>query len=127
MKTIRTISIILLALVAAVSIFAGQRRSATRAQNSQMSKIVGVVVDVNDARIAEATIRIKNEQFSREVWSDDEGKFAVELPAGVYQITVEAPGFRRVRLSPFRVNAKTRESVNIRMEVAQPRGLLKVE
>lgn len=127
MKTTRAIAIVLLALLAAVSIFAGQRRSAMRVQDSQMSKITGVVVDANDARIVNARIKVKNEEFSLEVRSDDEGKFAAEVPAGVYQITVEAAGFQRVRLFAVRADAKGGESVNIRMKVAQPRGLMKVE
>jgi len=127
MKTTRAIASVLLALVAAVSIFAGQRRSAAHVQDSQMSKITGVVVDVNDARIVSARVRIKNEEFGLEVRSDDEGKFAAEVPAGVYQITVEAAGFQRVRLFSVRADAQASESVNIRMKVAQPRGLMKVE
>lgn len=127
MKSLRTISIILLALVPTMFIFAGQRRSAPRAEKLQTSKIVGVVLDKNDARIVGAAIKIENAQFSREVLSDDQGTFEVKLPAGVYQITVEAEGFRKVKLFPFRANAKVRESVNIHMEIKPPRGLLKVE
>jgi hypothetical protein len=59
--------------------------------------------------------------------SSDQGGFEVKLPAGVYRITVEMDGFKRLVLSPFRVKAGARESVSIHMEVKQPTGTLKVE
>lgn len=127
MKTVRTISIVLLALVPTVLIFAGQRRATARAQNSQMSEIVGVVLDANNARITEAIITIENAQFSRVLLSDDEGNFEIKLPAGTYQMTVEKDGFQTFELSPFRAKAHVRELLNVRMKVKAPESTLKIE
>jgi 3-hydroxymyristoyl/3-hydroxydecanoyl-(acyl carrier protein) dehydratase len=127
MKNLRITFIILLALVSAVWTTAGQRSTGTRAGNSQASKIVGTVLDKNDARIVGAVIKIKNARFSRTVISDTEGVFEVELLAGAYQLTVEMDGFKRFELSPFQVKAGAREQVNVHMEVKPPQSTLKVE
>jgi uncharacterized membrane protein len=117
MKNLKIISIILFVLIPTAFIFAGQRRSSPRVRNTQAGKIIGVVLDANNARIVGATIKIENARFNRELQSGEEGNFEVELPAGTYQITVEKHGFQRFELSPFRVNANVCELVNVHMEV----------
>ena len=127
MKRLNIISIVTLALMAGLFPLAGQGHSASRVHNRRASKIKGVVLDVNHARIVGATVKIENGRFNRVVQSDDQGMFEVELPAGDYRITVEMDGFKRFVLSPFRVRAGARRSVNIQMEVQPPSGLLKIE
>jgi Carboxypeptidase regulatory-like domain len=125
MKTIRVSSIIFLAVIACLFTFVEKTASSQRGENAQVSHIEGVVLDVNNASIVGATINIKNVDFSRKLQSDDEGKFAVELPPGTYQISVEQPGFKRFHLTAFRANAGTRELVNIHMEVEPPQSTVK--
>ncbi len=84
-----------------------------------MSRLAGVVLDVNEARIVGATITIENAQMKKIGRSDDEGRFEVELPEGAYQITVEQPGFKKYRLPSFELT--TPSVVNIRMEVQPPK------
>ena len=127
MKTPKTIAIILLALVPTVFISAEQRPAAARAPSAQMGKVIGLVLDANNARIVGATIKIKNARFKRAARSGEEGDFAFELPAGVYQITVEQPGFHSFELASFRVQANVRAVVNVHLKVKEPRGLQKVE
>lgn len=127
MKRLKTISIILPALAALLFVLTGQHSLPVNAQNAQTSKITGVVLDANDARIASATIRIENARFSREIQSTDEGNFEFELPEGTYQITIEKDGFRRFKLSDFRVPEQSRERLSVRLKVMPPRGTLKVE
>lgn len=101
----------------------------TRAQTPQEpppSRLVGVVLDRNDALVAGATIRVSSGTFKRRVSSDGDGRFEMELPAGCYELTAEQPGFRKFRLSPFQVRAGARELINIHLEVAPPEGPLKV-
>jgi uncharacterized membrane protein len=126
MKTLQTISIFLLALVSALFTPAGQNLLPVQAQTSQASKIAVVVLDANDARIAGATIKIENAQFSREVLSGEEGDFEFELPPGTYRITIEKDGFHRFELQAFRATAKSRELIKIHLKVMPPRGTLKV-
>lgn len=127
MKRLRIISIMLLALSSTVSPLAGQRRFMPPAHNLQPGKIVGTVLDKNDARIVGATIKIEGAQFNHATLSDEEGNFNVRLPAGVYKLSVEMDGFKRVLLAPFRVKGGGLESVSIHMEIKPPAGLLKVE
>lgn len=124
MKTARTIFVALLALASALSAPAGRAHSP--AGGERKSRIVGVVLDPNGARIASATVRIENAGAQREAHTGDEGSFEVELPAGTYRITVEAEGFRKVEIVSFRARADRRESLEVRMKVKPPPSTLKV-
>jgi hypothetical protein len=115
MKQPKYIFIVILIILVAI-VCAGQQRTVSPSQKST-GKIQGVLLDVNDARIVSATVIIENAQFKRELKSGEEGDFEIELPAGVYQIKVEANGFRRFELSPFKVKANVTEMINIHMEV----------
>ena len=95
----------------------GQQRTSSRRQKST-GKIQGVLLDINDARIAGAKITIEGGQLKRELRSGDEGDFEIQLPTGSYQITVVANGFRKFEISPFKVKANVTEIINIHMEVA---------
>lgn len=117
----------LLALVPTVLTLAGHGRPVPRADNSQVGKITGTVLDKHEARIAGATIKIENAEFNRVVRSNDAGHFKVEVPAGIYRMTVEMAGFKRFVLDPFRVKAKARESLSVYMEAKPPASTLKIE
>lgn len=127
MRTLRIASITLLALVPTVLIFAGPGRLSGRARNLQTGRIVGLVLDANDARIVGATVRIENARFNRKLRSSDKGDFEVELPAGTYRIIVEKDGFKGFEISSFHLNADACETVNIYMEVKPPEMPLKIE
>lgn len=81
------------------------------------STVMGTLLDVNDARIVRAKVRIENEQFKWTGQSDDAGDFTAVVPPGTYRIYAEANGFRRFE-SPF-LNAKpgVKEMVNLHLEV----------
>ena len=111
-----TLPIILLSILATVTCV-GQQRTSPNAQKTN-GKIQGVLLDINDARIVGARVIIENGKLKRELTSADEGNFEIELPAGSYQIRVEANGFRKFELSPFKVKAGVTEMINIHMEVA---------
>ena len=101
----------------------------THAQTDQEpppSRLVGVVLDRNDALVAGATIRVSSGTFKRRVRSNGDGRFEMELPAGCYELTAEQPGFRKFRLSPFQVRAGARELINIHLELAPPELPLEV-
>jgi hypothetical protein len=115
--------IIVLSVLAAV-VCVGQQRNSPESQNNN-GKIQGVLLDINDARIVGARIIIESGQFKRQLRSGNEGDFEIQVPAGTYQIKVEANGFRKFELSPFKVKANVTEMINIHMEVAAPSGPLK--
>ena len=81
------------------------------------STIMGTLLDVNDARIVHAKVRIENKQFKWAGQSDDAGDFTAVVPPGTYRIYAEAKYFRRFE-SPF-LNAKpgVKEMVNLHLEV----------
>jgi hypothetical protein len=91
-----------------------------------MGKITGIVLDKNEARVAGATIEIENAVLSRVVRANDEGYFEVELPAGMYRMTVEMAGFKRFVLSPLSVKAGAQRLVSIHMEAQPPASTLKI-
>ena len=93
MKTARIIFVALLAL-ASTPLLAHTTESA-RCEEPK-SRIVGVVLDPNGARIANARVRIEGARSSHEMYTSDDGAFEAELAAGTYRITVEAQGFRTV-------------------------------
>src|SRR5262249_39663945 len=99
---------------------------AQTAQEPPPSRLIGVVLDRNDALVVGATIRLSSGTFKRRVRSDGDGRFEMELPAGCYELTAEQPGFRKFRISPFQVRAGARELVNIHLEVAPPELPLKL-
>ena len=88
--------------------------------------ILGVLLDVNDARVTNATVKVESGKIRHKLKSNDEGQFEVFLPAGTYQITVEANGFRRFVYSSLKVKPNESEVINIHLEVAVYRGLVPV-
>ncbi|HEX8921880.1 MAG TPA: hypothetical protein VF766_10410, partial [Pyrinomonadaceae bacterium] len=80
MRNARIIVIVLLALGYLVLPLNGQVRSASAREHTlSKSKIVGTVLDRNEARVAGATIKLESERFRRVLLSDDQGSFEVEL------------------------------------------------
>jgi len=96
------------------------------ATGNEQSRIVGLVLDRNDSRIARAVITIKNAEFIRRLRSDPEGNFEVELPAGSYEIKVEQPGFKTFKLPSLHAGAGATARINIHLEVESPRQPLKI-
>lgn len=86
-----------------------------------------MVLDVNDARVKGAKIKVDGPGFKWQGQTDDAGEFTLESPAGEYRIYVYAPGFRRFE-SPFlKVKSGVKEMVNLHLEVAAINVLIPVE
>ena len=128
MKKLRTIAVMLPVLTYAVLIFGveGRLAVAARTQDLQTCKVTGVVLDPNEARIVGAIVTVENGSFKREVRSNEEGNFEIELPAGTYQLVVEMEGFKKFKLSPFYASGGASEHVKVRMKVKPPASTLKV-
>lgn len=79
---------------------------------------MGTLLDVNDARVTHAKVKIENGQFKWAGESDDAGDFAATVPVGTYRIYVDANGFHKFE-SPFlKAKQNVTELVNIHLEVA---------
>ena len=120
----RVMSLRILLILLQVGITALPCLTNARVENPN-SRITGVVLDRNDARVVNAMITIKNDGFVRRVRSDDEGRFELELPAGSYEISVEQPGFKTYKRS-LRAEADAAAQLNIHLAVDPPRGPLKI-
>lgn len=119
MRTARIISI-LFVIACCTGLVASSRQA-------QTGRIAGLVLDVNGSRIAGATIKVENEQSHMAGRSDSQGKFELKLPSGVYQLTVEKPGFKKFQFPNFQVTTETCELVNIHLNVARPELPVKVK
>ena len=78
---------------------------------------MGTLLDVNDARVAQAKVKIESTKFKWEGESDEAGAFTAEVPADTYQIYVKANGFRKFESAFLRVKSNVTEMVNIHLEV----------
>lgn len=62
---------------------------------SQTGRLKGVIVDWQHARVLPSCLDITNKDFAKRVSANENGAFEVELPAGKYRITAQAPHFKR--------------------------------
>ena len=124
-KRARVVAATALVMVAVATNGASHPPSQTRLkQTPPPGTLSGTVMDMYDARVVGATIRIQSEtakwtkKYQWQGRSDDEGEFSAALPPGTYQIYVWAPGFRNFA-SPFiKVRGETTEMLNIHLKVA---------
>lgn len=82
--------------------------------------ITGTVVDPSGAVVPGATCKAKhinsNQEYEGE--SDDEGKYIIRnLPAGMYELTLDANGFKQSIISGVFVRSSTLIEVNVTLEV----------
>jgi hypothetical protein len=73
--------------------------------SSPAGRIMGTLLDVNDARVARAKIKVEGASFQWEGESDEAGDFTVEVPAGTYRIYVYANGFRKFESAFLKVKS----------------------
>lgn len=94
--------------------------------------IVGTVKDPNGEAVPGATITIidpnKNDLVVRTLTSSDDGTFsAPSLPVSVYQITVEAPNFKKSVQTDIKLDVGTRRTVDITLEAGNVAETVTVE
>jgi Ca-activated chloride channel family protein len=99
----------------------------TNAQRRQRSTIQGNVVDANNARVAGALVTVESTHLRRELETNDEGNFQVELPPDDYTISVEKAGFKKFALSRFRTERDSQHNLTVRLKVKAPAMLLKIK
>lgn len=82
--------------------------------------LVGTVTDPNGAVVAGATVTAKSNAtgISRTVTSGADGSYKIiGLPPGDYEITTEAPTFKKVVISPVKLTVGQRAELGIKMEI----------
>ena len=99
---------------------------AEASSKSDTGRIKGAILDVNYARVVNAIVRVNGDEIKRSLRSNGDGQFEVSLPAGSYEVTVEANGFRQFVYSSLKVQPDETEMINIHLEVAAAKGLVPV-
>ncbi|MGD9629692.1 MAG: TonB-dependent receptor [Pyrinomonadaceae bacterium] len=114
-QTGRFVSLILVLMLGAAISFGQAATSA--------SDLSGTIVDPNDAVVAGASVTARNSStgFTRTVTSGSDGTYTfIGLPPGEYEITAEAPTFKKVSISPVRLTVGQVAELRIRMEIGAP-------
>jgi hypothetical protein len=93
--------------------------------------IVGTVKDANGAAVSGATVTVTDPEKKtvvRTVTTDEDGNYtARELHAGMYEVAVEARGFKRNITSKVNVDVGTPRSLAITLEVGSVAEVVTVE
>lgn len=87
---------------------------------SDRGAITGRVTDPAGAVVPQAKVTVTNLETneSRDAVTSDEGNFTVpQLPAAMYKITVEAPGFKTATLDNIKVAVQITRTADIKLEV----------
>jgi hypothetical protein len=75
-------------------------------------KVIGRVTD--DGRsISHASVKIANRHFSMETKTDEEGRYEIKIPAGVYWITLQADDYFPYRRAALRIAPGETKPLNI--------------
>jgi len=85
-------------------------------------RISGAVTDAQGAVVAGAKVTIVNQEtkLARSVATDDIGFYvAPDLPAGIYDVSVEKAGFKTTTVAANDLAAGGRMTVNLRLEVGE--------
>jgi hypothetical protein len=84
--------------------------------------VTGRVADPSGAAVVGASVTARNTGtgVSRTTQTNDEGSFTItQLPAGTYEITVEAANFSRARLPNIELNVGTTRTLNFDLQPGQ--------
>lgn len=112
---------VLLGAVAATSALAQTQASA--------ADLTGTVVDPNGAVVAGATIKARNlgTGIERTTTSGDDGTYKlIGLPPGEYEVTAEAPTFKKVSINPVKLTVGQAAELKIAMEIGAQDAVVNV-
>jgi len=117
MNRIKFLSALAGLVVLGLSLSAASSPLRVASPQSSTGRIMGTLLDVNDARVVGAKIKVEGGRFKWEGESDEAGDFTADVPAGRYRIYVRANGFRSFESAFLTVKSDVTEMVNIHLEV----------
>jgi hypothetical protein len=85
-------------------------------QSEAMGKLTGWILDRGDARVPKAKFVVEREGFHREMISEDDGRYEIELPVGSYAITVTQVGFYPSRNADVQIRSNSLATFNVVMK-----------
>jgi hypothetical protein len=101
-----------------------QAKSAVVAQN-ETATFRGSITDTKGRRIRGASVLIAGAGFKREIKPTRKGEFEINLPAGVYKITVTKSGFAAYELTDLRITPGNALSHTFRLECSCPQSVVR--
>ncbi len=96
---------------------------------SAAADLSGVVVDPNGAVVPGAAVSARNlaTNITRTTNSSSDGSYRfIALPPGEYEITTEAPTFKKVSISPIRLTVGQSAELRVSLEVGAPDAIVTV-
>jgi len=120
---LRRLVVIFIVVLGASTLFAQEPKLGFPAIQS-MGKVKGTVMDTNGAVIStpRPSIIFEGSNDVKTVAANDRGDYEITLPAGIYRVTTEIPGFYPFRRAAFRVLRGSDTLINI---VPTPRYLVR--
>ena len=90
------------------------------AQGGATAQLSGTVTDSNGAAIINAGVRARHRAtgFTRTALTADMGYILTNLPAGAYEVTVEAQGFARLQDPSVELTVGQQATLNLKLKVA---------
>ncbi len=117
MKITKFLALAILVWFCSIEVFA-QAQAST-------ADLVGSVVDPSGAVIQGATVTARNSAtgISRTAQTNESGDYQIlGLTPGDYEITAEAPNFRKIVISPVKLTVGQRAELRIRLEIGEVEG-----
>src|ERR1051326_7576049 len=109
-------------LISLLAIFLLSANVALGQAQANAADLQGTVTDASNALVPNATVTARNlaTNLSRNAVTNDQGLYRIiALPPGDYEITVEAPNFKKAVLTKVTVTVRQRADVDVKLELGQ--------
>src|SRR6185437_2756863 len=90
------------------------------AQSTNSQQISGQILDSSGAAVPTATVKVTSADtgLSRSVQSNESGYYSTaDLPIGSYEISAEAPGFKKAVVTNVKLSVNEKRTANLTMEL----------
>jgi hypothetical protein len=107
----KTLRLVCLIVVASAGLYA---------QSTNSQQISGQILDSSGAAVPTATVTVTSSDtgLTRSVQSNESGYYnTADLPIGSYQISAEAPGFKKAVVTNVRLSVNEKRTANLTMEI----------